>query len=76
MREDNEEVINVILRFDPEHALNQAHERTLRAAEEYEFQRALREAEELRRAELKATREPRGRWYLRLFMRRTSPIRP
>lgn len=60
--------------FDPEYNLNRQHDRSLRAAEQYELQRALRDAAERRRSERRATRKVRSRRYLRFIVRRTSPV--
>lgn len=65
----------MILLFDPEHHRSDVHERPLQAAEEYEWQRALRDAEALRRAERKAIRKPRSRLHLPPFMRRVPAVK-
>lgn len=71
----------MILLFDPDHALNGRRDHSLRKAEEYELQRALRDADEQARAERKQARAERKatgaghtRHYLRLFGRRSAPI--
>lgn len=47
-------------------------DRSLRATEQYELRRALRVADEIKRAERKAKRKDRTRHYLRLVLRRTA----
>lgn len=62
-----------ILLFDPELNFNRQHDRSLRAAEQYELNRALRDAAERHQAERKAARKLRIRRYLRPFIRHASP---
>lgn len=59
----------VIFLFDPEYHRNDARDRGIRAAEEYELRRALREADERVRTERKTTRS--GHRYLGLIVRHT-----
>jgi hypothetical protein len=66
----------VILFIDPERHFNPKHERTMRTAEEYEWQRLLREADELHRAQRKGMRKPRRHRYLQRFTGHTSLARP
>lgn len=63
----------MILLFDPEYNFYRQHNRSLRASDEYELQRALRDNAERHRAERQTTRKLRTRRYLRLIVRRTSP---
>lgn len=59
----------------PEHTRIPQRELSLRAAEQYQIKRVLREAKERRRAARKSADELGGRRYLRLLIRRTPAIR-
>lgn len=64
------------LLFDPEYHRSNAQDRGIRAVEEYELQRAFREADERVRAERKAARKLSIRRYRRPFVRHASPTHP
>lgn len=65
------------MRFiDPEHTYNALHERSVRAAEQHEIEVAVQRCKDRKRAERRATSQPAGPRYRRLFSRRTSPIHP
>lgn len=60
------------MRFiDPEHTYNAQHERSVRAAELHEIKVALQKNKDRKRAQRKASSQPEGRRYLRLFLRHT-----
>lgn len=61
--------------IDPEHPRVDQRELSLRAAEQYQLDRALREAKERRRAARKADSKGTNHRYLRLLVRRTPATR-
>lgn len=65
-----------MIQFPPEPYARHERDRSLRASEQWELQRALREADERGRAERKAARKSRNRRYLRLILHRTSQSVP
>ena len=56
----------------PDDTVHDDRDRSLRAAERYELERALRTADELQRAERKARRQHRTRRYLRRVLGRLA----
>lgn len=61
----------MFLFVDPEHTRVDQHQLSVRAAERYQLERALREADERRRVERHAARESGTRRYLRMLVRHT-----
>jgi len=56
----------------PDHLVHDDRDLSLRAAERYELERALRAADELARAERRSKRRRRARRYLRLVLNRVA----
>lgn len=56
----------------PDHLTINDRERSLRAAERFELEQALRAADELRRADRRAARLRRAQHYLRLVLDRVA----
>jgi hypothetical protein len=59
IREQRQEVVRMFFQIDPELNRLEHHQLSLRAAEQWELQRAILDAEERARAERKAVRQAR-----------------